>query len=150
MPSDKPNIRNLRDLGKRVPLNTIVSNLAALGAPGFVLLVAIGSTGLTGAAGVAAALVALGPGGMIGGAITLVLIGLVTRAVSEHGFETVYRDLVDVLFEHGETKQSLRDKIDGYPLSTTLKAVIHEYIDALPDRPSVQIDAIVEDVDTTE
>ena len=43
-----------------VPLEKIVSKVAALGVPGLILLIAIAATGLTGAAAITAALAALG------------------------------------------------------------------------------------------
>ena len=46
--------------------------------PGLVLVVAISATGLVGAAAITAALAALGPGGIIGGIVTLGVIGLIS------------------------------------------------------------------------
>ena len=137
----------LRRAASRVPMDEIVSNIVGLGVPGLVLLLAVDATGMAGAAAVSAALVALGPGGMIGGAVSLVFAGLVARSIAEHGFEALYKEVVEDLMAQGETKESLLAKIDGYPLSAGLKATMREYLAELPDRMSIEIDATVEKVE---
>lgn len=48
-------------------MERIVAKLAGLGVPSLIFVVAISTTGLTGAAAITAALALLGPGGIIGG-----------------------------------------------------------------------------------
>ena len=48
-------------------MEKIVSKIAGMGIPGLLLLVAVGATGLSGAAAITAALAAIGFGGMYGG-----------------------------------------------------------------------------------
>lgn len=140
--------RPLRRALRHVPLDEVVSNLAGLGVPGLVLLVVVETSGYAGAAAVAAALAALGPGGVVGGAVTLVLVGLVTRGVAEHGFGVVLQRVLDELFADGESKETLLEQVDGYPVSRRLKAVVREHIAALPDErsTSVEVDSVVEPV----
>ena len=57
-------------------MDEAVRKLAGVGLPGVILLIAMASTGLTGAAAITAALAMLGPGGMIGGVVFLGIIGL--------------------------------------------------------------------------
>ena len=66
-------------------MDKIVSKIAALGVPGLVLTVAIGATGLAGGAAITTALAAIGPGGMIGGLVTLGVIGLISEGISKYG-----------------------------------------------------------------
>ena len=60
-------------------MEKIVSKIAALGVPGLILITAIGATGLAGGAAITTALAAIGPGGMIGGIVTLGVIGLISE-----------------------------------------------------------------------
>lgn len=56
-------------------MDEVCEKLASLGIPALVFLGAMSATGLSGAAAVTAALAALGPGGMIGGVISLLMLG---------------------------------------------------------------------------
>ena len=106
-----------------------VSKLAGLGVPGLILIVAISATGLTGAAAITAALAALGPGGIIGGIITLGVIGMATTAISEYGVDSIFNAVVNELYLKGETKESLKEKISKYPVSSGLKAELLQKVD---------------------
>ena len=79
-----------------VPLEKIVSKVAALGVPGLILLIAIAATGLTGAAAITAALAALGPGGILGCIATLGVIGLLTNGISEYGVNAIFTGVVKI------------------------------------------------------
>lgn len=111
-------------------MDKVVSKMAALGVPGLILMIAISATGFTGAAAITTALAALGPGGMIGGIVTLGMIGLTSEVISEYGFDAVFTAVVKELYRRGETKESLLSKINKYPVSKTLK---QKLIDALED-----------------
>ena len=71
-------------------MDKIVSKIAALGVPGLVLTVAIGATGLAGGAAITTALAAIGPGGMIGGLVTLGVIGLISEGISKYGVDAIF------------------------------------------------------------
>ena len=112
-------------------MDKIVSKIAALGVPGLILLVAMSATGLAGAAALTTALAALGPGGMLGGILTLGVISLVTDAISTYGFEVVFKAVVNELYKRGESKESLINQIGKYPVSKNLKEKLIANISAL-------------------
>ena len=102
-------------------MDKIVSKIAALGVPGLVLTVAIGATGLAGGAAITTALAAIGPGGMIGGLVTLGVIGLISEGISKYGVDAIFSAVVKELYRRGETKEQLKQKIKRYPISKDLK-----------------------------
>ena len=109
-------------------MDKIVSKIAALGVPGLVLTVAIGATGLAGGAAITTALAAIGPGGMIGGLVTLGVIGLISEGISKYGVDAIFSAVVKELYRRGETKEQLKQKIKRYPISKDLKRKLNEYI----------------------
>lgn len=115
-------------------MDKIVAKIAALGVPGLVLTVAVSATGYAGAAALTAALAALGPGGMIGGIATLGAIGLISEAITEYGFDAIFSSVVKELYKRGETKESLLEKIDKYPVSENLKRRLKENINKLDEK----------------
>lgn len=112
-------------------MDKIVSKIAALGVPGLIFMVALSATGLTDGAAITAALAALGPGGMIGGIATLGIIGLISEAITEYGFDTIFSAVVNELYKGGETIESLLKKIDKYPVSKSLKSKLKEKLRSL-------------------
>ena len=110
-------------------MEKLVSKIAALGVPGLVLVMAIHATGLAGGAAIVAALAALGPGGMIGGLVTLGMIGLISQGLSEFGMEAIFSAVVKELVHRGETKEGIFEKIDGYPVSKSLKRKLKEELE---------------------
>lgn len=112
-------------------MDKIVSKIAALGVPGLIFMVALSATGLAGGAAITAALAALGPGGMIGGIATLGIIGLISEAITEYGFDTIFSAVVNELYKRGETTESLLKKIDKYPVSKSLKSKLKEKLRSL-------------------
>lgn len=110
-------------------MEKLVSKIAALGVPGLVLLMAIHATGLAGGAAIVTALAALGPGGIIGGIATLGMIGLISQGLSEFGMEAIFSAVVKELVYRGETKESIFEKINGYPVSKSLKRKLKEELD---------------------
>ena len=112
-------------------MDKIVSSIAALGVPGLVLVVAVSATGLAGAASLTAALAALGPGGMIGGLVTLGVIGLASKGIAEYGFDAIFAAVVKELVKRGESIESMNDKIDNYPISEALKLKLHKELSSI-------------------
>lgn len=110
-------------------MDKIVSKIAALGVPGLVLTVAIGATGLAGGAAITTALAAIGPGGMIGGLVTLGVIGLISEGISKYGVDAIFSAVAKELYRRGETKEQLKQKIKRYPISKDLKRKLNEYIE---------------------
>lgn len=123
---DKPS--RLRWVWKHIPLDKVASMVAGVGAPGLILVLAVGATGFVGAAAITAALSALGPGGMVGGVLTLCVSGVLASAVAEYGLDAIFRAVVRELLKGGETVESILSKVDGYPLSTQQKAVLREML----------------------
>lgn len=107
-------------------MDKIVSSVAALGVPGLILTVAIGATGLAGAASLTAALAALGPGGMLGGIATLGVIALLSKGITEYGVDAIFIAVVKELVKKGESIDSMIEKVDKYPISRTLKLKVKD------------------------
>lgn len=117
-----------------VPLEKIVSKVAALGVPGLILLIAIAATGLTGAAAITAALAALGPGGILGGIATLGVIGLLTNGISKYGVNAIFTGVVKELYLRGESKESIKEKVSKYPVSKSLKLKLFDTLDNIVEK----------------
>jgi hypothetical protein len=107
-------------------MDEAVRKIAALGFPGVILLIAMATTGFTGAAAITAALAMLGPGGMIGGIVFLGVIGIAADALSKFGLESllvgVYRDRL----ARRETLQALIQEISRLFVSDDLKRKLKE------------------------
>lgn len=111
-------------------MDKLVSKIAALGVPGLVLLVVMSVTGFAGAAALTAALAALGgPLGMLGGIAALGILVLISDGLSKYGFEKIYEAVVKKLIEKGETKNSIKTKINSYRISKGLKKKLNELLD---------------------
>lgn len=109
-------------------MDELLKKIASLGTLGIVLIVAIGNTGLVGAAAITAGLASLGgPFGMLGGIFALGLVALITHTVSEYGLEAVIKAVVR---EQQKTKstQTIIREINGYPITKGLKLKIIDYV----------------------
>lgn len=103
-------------------MDKAVNKIAGLGVPGIMLVVAISMTGLSGAAAITAALALLGPGGMIGGIATLLIASAASSALTEFGFDALFKAIIKKLYKQGETKETIRRKIEKGLWSNKLKA----------------------------
>lgn len=112
-------------------MNRLVEKLAAVGVPAIILIVAISASGLSGAAAITAGLAALGPGGMIGGIVFLAIAGIASEAITKYGFEAIFKAVLKELYKNGESKESIKNKIETYPITKSLKLKINNYIDEL-------------------
>lgn len=110
-------------------MDKLVSKIAALGVPGLVLVTAIGATGLAGGAAITTALAALGSGGMLGGIVTLGIIGLVSEGIAQYGVDAIFSAVVKELYRKGETKEEILQKVNRYPISKDLKRKLKEHIE---------------------
>lgn len=110
-------------------MDKVVSSIAGYGVPALVLMIAISATGYTGAAAITAALAALGgPFGMIVGINALVLGGIIVKAVSKYGIDAIFKAVVAELVRRGESRGSILEKIEGYPISRALKLMLIEQV----------------------
>ncbi len=103
-------------------MDKIINKVAGLGIPGVMLMVAISMTGLSGAAAITAALALLGPGGMLGGIVSLLVAGMIASALTEFGFDALFKAVIKKLYQKGETKETIKRKIEKGPWSKKLKA----------------------------
>lgn len=110
-------------------MERIVAKLAGLGVPSLIFVVAISTTGLTGAAAITAALALLGPGGIIGGIAFLGVAGLITDAIAEFGADKLLTAVVKELYFRGGSKESIKEKVKKYPVSKKLKLKLYQTLD---------------------
>ena len=106
-------------------MDVLVKKIAALGVPGLVFLVAIEFTGLAGAAALTTALAAIGPGGIVGGVMTLCLLGLIAEGITDYGFDAIAKEL----YRKGESKESIRSKIERYPITSKLRRNLYNVVE---------------------
>lgn len=92
-------------------MDEIVEKIAAVGVPALMFFVAVSMTGLTGAAAYTAALALLGPGGMVGGVISLLFVGAITSALAKYGFDALFTAIIRKMVARGESKATIEDKI---------------------------------------
>lgn len=110
-------------------MEKVVSKIVALGIPGLILLVAIATSGVAGGAAIVAALAFLGgPFGMLGGIALLGLLVLISNAISEYGFEAIFKAVIRNMKEKGMTKEGILKKIESYPISKKLKLTLKDYL----------------------
>lgn len=114
-----------------LPLEEIAAKLAAFGVPSLMFIIAVGATGLVGAAAITAALSALGPGGMVGGIAFLGVSGLVADAVTRFGTDAILTAVIKQLYKNGETKETIKRKVAKYPVSKGLKLKLYDTLDKL-------------------
>jgi hypothetical protein len=109
-------------------MDEIVRKFAGIGLPVVVLLIAMASTGLAGAAAITAALAMLGPGGMVGGIVLLGVIGLASDALSKYGLTELLNGIYEERKSRGESLSNLGREIDGLPITKELKLIIKEHM----------------------
>ena len=110
-------------------MDKVVDKIVALGVPGLILLVALNVVGFAGAAAITTALAVLGgPIGMLGGIALLGVLGLIAKAISDYGFERIYRGVVIRMKEQGYSLEQILRKIDGLLISRDLKAKLKDFI----------------------
>lgn len=110
-------------------MEKLISKLTALGIPGLVLIVAVHATGLAGGAAIVAALAALGPGGIVGGILTLGVLSLLTHELTEYGIDAIFTAVLKELVRKGESKASILRTIEQYPVSKSLKRKLREQLE---------------------
>jgi hypothetical protein len=110
-------------------MDQLVDKIAALGVPGLVLMVTMAVTGWAGAAALTTALAMLGgPFGMMGGIALLGILGLISKGLSDYGFEAIFKATVDELKRKGKSKVDIEREVESYPISRELKLKINDYL----------------------
>ena len=113
-------------------MERIISKIAAMGVPGLVLVLAMNATGYAGAAAITTALAALGgPVGMLGGIAALGILGLISEAIAKYGVDAIYKGVIKELYKRGESDESIKAKIEKYPLSKEQKRILYDEFDKL-------------------
>lgn len=113
-------------------MDKLVKKLAPFGVMGIVFIVALTSAmsaGLAGAAAFTACMAALGPGGMIGGLVTLGIVGLVTSLAADYGYDAIVLAVVKEQLKT-KNKEEVWSEINSKKLiSKDLKRKIKDFID---------------------
>lgn len=104
-----------------ISLDELVSKLAAIGFPALVLMLTMATTGLAGAAAMTASLAMLGPGGMLGGIITLLAGGVLAEVLAKYGTERVITRVIEKMYNNGKTREEIEGQIDKMLISKNLK-----------------------------
>lgn len=108
----------------------IISIIVALGVAGIILMVAIETAGVAGAAAVVVALAALGgPLGMMGGIAVLGLIVLINKKFAEMGFDALFEKALKGLRDSGKTKEQVFEEIDTYAIPDNLKRAVRGWVE---------------------
>lgn len=113
-------------------MDKLVKLLAPFGIMGIVFIVVLTSAmaaGLAGAAAFTAAMAALGPGGMIGGVISLGIIGIVSKLAIDYGYDAIVIAVVKEQLKV-KSKDQLWNEIceKKFFISKDLKLKIKDYI----------------------
>lgn len=113
-------------------MDKLIKLLAPFGIMGIVFIVALTSAmsaGLVGAAAFTATMAALGPGGMIGGVISLFVVGIVTKLAVDCGYDGIVMAVVKEQLKT-KTKEDILIEISNNKFtSKDLKLKITDYID---------------------
>jgi hypothetical protein len=93
---------------------------------------AMAFTGWAGAAAITAALAALGrPVGMLGGIFVLGILGLISKGLTDYGFEAVFKATVEELRRKGKSRSDIEREIESYPIYRDLKLKIRDHLQRL-------------------
>ena len=117
------NLKNFanKNMGK-IPLDTIISKIAGIGIPAVVIIGIASTTGVAGGAAIVGAISASSGGaGLIPGIVALGFIAVASQAIAEYGSEAVMKEVVKQLKEQGHTDSEIKEKVESYPISDSLK-----------------------------
>ena len=113
-------------------MDKLIKLLAPFGVMGIVFIVVLSSSmaaGLAGAAAFTAAMAALGPGGMIGGMITLGVVGIVAKLAVDYGYDGVVIAVVKEQLKTKSKEELWAETSKKKVVSKDLKLKIKDYID---------------------
>ena len=113
-------------------MDKLVKLLAPFGVMGIVFIVALTaamSAGLGGAAAFTSAMASIGPAGMIGGLLTLGVVGIVSKLAVDYGYDAI---VLAVIKEQMKTKSKQRILMEISKkkfISKDLKLKIKDYVE---------------------
>ena len=113
-------------------MDAIVKKLAGFGLPAVVLLIAISTTGLTGAAALTTALAALGPFGMLGGIALLGFLGFAADSIAGYGYEEVAKRVVKEQLKTTSKSEMIKN-IRKQPITKAMKLKIIDFVEHIDD-----------------
>jgi hypothetical protein len=115
-------------------MKRVIEKIAALGAPGLILLVVMSTNSLAGGAAITAALAFLGgPFGMLGGIGTLIIISLTADSLAKHGLEKIFAESVNKMIEDGKSKDDIKKDLKNFPIPSGTKDKIINLLDKEPE-----------------
>jgi hypothetical protein len=113
-------------------MDKLVKTLAPFGVMGIVFIVALTgamAAGLAGAAAFTAAMAALGPAGMIGGVVTLIVVGLVSKLAVDYGYDAIVMAIIKEQLKTKSKAAICSEILKKKLISRDLKLKIKDYID---------------------
>lgn len=109
-------------------LEATVGQVASLGLPGIMLVLAIATSGYAGGAAITVGLATLGgPLGMVGGFISLGLVSVIGGALAKIGLENLLKFIYTERLKQ-ENLSGLMAEIQGLPISREMKDTILEHL----------------------
>lgn len=102
-------------------MDMLISTLTAEGIPAIILKLALDATGQKGGARLTTALASLGPGGMIGGLITLGVAQAASFFITEKLIEKIFLCVIHQMMKDGTTPDEIVAAINTYKISDGLK-----------------------------
>lgn len=117
-------------------MNSFASLSAAEGVPAAVLAAALRRAGkaVRGGARFTAALASIGPGGMVGGLVTIAVVQAVSYLITDKAVELTLTDLVRQKVKNGMPVERIADSIDKYPVTSDLKEKLKRKAVTLPEK----------------
>ncbi len=102
-------------------MDYLFSLLTAEGIPAGILHMALKATGLYGGARYTKALAALGPGGIIGGLVTLGIVQIASFVITESVIERIYICVIHQMYKDGTSLTEILSNVNSYNISDNLK-----------------------------
>lgn len=102
-------------------MDKVIATIAAEGIPACVLKIALNTTKLHGGARLTRALSSIGPGGMIGGLLSLGVIQATAYCLTKEAIERIYMNAIRQMYEDGISHEEIMSTIDEYRISPELR-----------------------------
>lgn len=109
-------------------MDEVIKKLTGFGIPAIIFLGTVSANSFTGAAAITYALAAIGPGGMVGGVIFLLIAAVASTALADYGVDELLKGVIKLMLENGETKESLKKKVEKWPIAKKTKLKLYDFI----------------------